>query len=132
MAIMEHFENNETVGFCWDSGHEMCYNYSKDILGEFGERLLVTHLNDNLGISRFDGTIFWTDDLHLLPYDGIGDWEDNVRRLKKARRVPILNLELSIRSKPNRHDNDIYAKMTPEEYYAEAYNRACRIACRYV
>lgn len=132
MALMEHFENNETVGFCWDSGHEMCYNYSKDILGAFGDRLLVTHLNDNLGISRFDGTIYWTDDLHLLPYDGIGDWDDIVRRLKRARRVPVLNLELSIRSKPNRHDNDAYANMTPEMYYAEAYNRACRIACRYV
>ena len=131
-ALMKYFNGEETVGFCWDSGHEMCYNYSKDILGAFGDRLLVTHLNDNLGISRFDGTIYWTDDLHLLPYDGIGDWDDIVRRLKRARRVPVLNLELSIRSKPNRHDNDAYANMTPEMYYAEAYNRACRIACRYV
>ena len=132
LALMEHFQNNETVGFCWDSGHEMCYNRSEDILGALGDRLLVTHLNDNLGISRFDGRIHWTDDLHLLPYDGIADWEDNVRRLKRAKRVPILNFELSIASKPNRHDNDVYTKMTPTEFYTEAYKRACKIAYRYI
>ena len=131
MALMAHFEGNGTVGFCWDSGHEMCYNHSEDILGALGDRLLVTHLNDNLGISRFDGNIYWTDDLHLLPYDGIGDWDDCVRRLKKARRVPILNFELSVNSKPGRHENDAYAKMTPIEFYTEAYKRACRIAYRY-
>jgi sugar phosphate isomerase/epimerase len=130
-ALMARFENNDTVGFCWDSGHEMCYNYSEDLLGAFGERLLMTHLNDNLGISRFDGKIFWTDDLHLLPFDGIGDWDDKVARLKKACRQPILNFELSIVSKPDRHENDVYAKMTPVEYYTEAYKRACRIAYAY-
>jgi sugar phosphate isomerase/epimerase len=130
-ALMEHFKDNDTVGFCWDSGHEMCYNYSEDLLGAFGERLLMTHLNDNLGISRFDGKIFWTDDLHLLPFDGIGDWDDKVARLKKACHQPILNFELSIVSKPDRHENDVYAKMTPVEYYTEAYKRACRIAYAY-
>ena len=131
MALMEHFKNNDTVGFCWDSGHEMCYNYSEDILGAFENRLMMTHLNDNLGISRFDGEIYWTDDLHLLPYDGVADWDDNVKRLKKARRIPALNFELGIRPKPNRHENDIYAQMPLVQYFTEAYKRACRIAYRY-
>lgn len=131
LALMEHFRGNETVGFCWDSGHEMCYNYSADILGELGSRLIMTHLNDNLGISRFDGKIWWTDDLHLLPFDGVADWDYNIQRLKMARHVPILNFELNINSKPNRHENDIYAQMTPLQYYTEAYKRACRIAYRY-
>lgn len=130
-ALMEHFKNDETVGFCWDSGHEMCYNYSEDLLARLGDRLIMTHLNDNLGISRFDGKIFWTDDLHLLPYDGIADWDYNVDRLRKSRRMPILNFELNIKSKPGRHDNDIYEAMTLEEYFTEAYKRACRIAYRY-
>ena len=130
-ALMAHFEGNDTVGFCWDSGHEMCYNRSEDILGAFGERLLLTHLNDNLGISRFDGKIFWTDDLHLLPFDGIADWDDVVRRLRLARPLSILNFELTEISKPNRHENDLYAQMTPVQYFTEAYKRACRIAYRY-
>ena len=130
-ALMKHFEGNETVGFCWDSGHEMCYNRSRDLLAMFGDRLIMTHLNDNLGISRYDGKIFWTDDLHLLPYDGLADWDYNVARLKGSRPMPILNFELVIGSKPGRHDNDVYAEMTLERYFTEAYKRACRIAYNY-
>ena len=130
-ALMEHFKNNDTVGFCWDSGHEMCYNHSQDLLSKYGDRLIMTHINDNLGISRFDGKTFWTDDLHLLPYDGIADWDYNVERLKKAKHMDILNFELNINSKPERHENDIYSQMSLEMYFAEAYKRACRIAYRY-
>ena len=130
-TLMAHFEGNDTVGFCWDSGHEMCYNHSQDLLAKYGHRLLMTHLNDNLGISRLDGRIFWTDDLHLLPYDGIADWEDNITRLKKVNPLPILNFELNIRSKPDRHENDVYGQMPLELYLTEAYKRACKIAYRY-
>ena len=130
-ALMAHFEGNDTVGYCWDSGHEMCYNFSEDLLARWGDRLLMTHINDNLGISRFDGRIYWKDDLHLLPYDGIADWDANVARLQRARRLPILNFELNIHSKSGRHDNDVYAEMSLERYFTEAYKRACRIAYRY-
>ena len=131
-SLMDHYRNNPTVGFCWDSGHEMCYNHCQDMLEKFGDRLLITHLNDNLGISRFDGEITWLDDLHLLPYDGIGDWDDNVCRLQKSRKIDILNFELSIRSKPGRHENDAYGQMGLEAYFTEAYKRACKVAYRYV
>lgn len=130
-ALMNHFKGNDTVGFCWDSGHEMCYNHSKDMLTPFADRLLLTHLNDNLGIRRFDGETFWHDDLHLLPYDGIADWEDNILRLKKANRLTYLNFELNIRSKPNRFENAPYEKMSLCEYFSAVYVRACRIASRY-
>ena len=130
-ALMDHFQNDDTVGFCWDSGHEMCYSYGKDLLKLLGHRLIMTHLNDNLGVSRFDGKTYWTDDLHLLPYDGIGDWDTLVQRLQKSRKLEYLNFELNITSKPNRHENDVYAQMPLEQYFAEAYKRACRIAHRY-
>lgn len=130
-ALIEHFKENDTVGFCWDSGHELCYNHSQDLLAKFGHRLLVTHLNDNLGISRFDGTTFWTDDLHLLPYDGIADWDGNIRRLRDSRHLDYLNFELNINSKPDRHENDVYGQMGLTQYFTEAYKRACKIAYRY-
>ena len=130
-SLMEHFAGQEAVGFCWDSGHELCYNHSMDLLARYGNRLLVTHLNDNLGISRFDGTTFWTDDLHLLPYDGIADWAGNVARLRQSRKLEYLNFELGLKSKPGRHENDCYGKLSLEEYFAEAYKRACRIAWNY-
>lgn len=130
-ALMAHFEGCKAVGFCWDAGHEMCYNRSRDILGQYGDRLLMTHLNDNLGIRDFGGSITSTDDLHLLPYDGIADWKYNVVRLKKARKQEILNFELLRISKPGRHENDKYEAMPLEQYFAEAYSRACRIAQAY-
>lgn len=130
-SVLDHFKGNETVGYCWDSGHEMCYNRHRDLLALYGDRLFITHLNDNLGVSRFDGEIFWTDDLHLLPYDGIANWENNIVRMKKSRPLEYLNFELSMTSKPNRHENDIYGKMPIEEYFAIAYARACRIAHYY-
>ena len=125
---MEHFKDNSAVGFCWDSGHELCYNHSEDLLKMYGDRLIMTHLNDNLGISRFDGKTYWTDDLHLLPFDGIADWNYNVERLKKSTIPEYLNFELNMTSKPERHENDCYAAMPYEQYFTEAYKRACRIA----
>ena len=130
-ALMEHFKGNETVGFCWDSGHEMCYNHSQDLLAILGDRLIMTHINDNLGVSRHDGRIHWTDDLHLLPFDGIADWHCNIERLRRSARLEILNFEVKIASKPNRHENDVYMQMKPEVYFAEAYKRACKIAYAY-
>ena len=131
-ALLEHFKNYDNVGFCWDSGHEMCYNHSKDLLATIGQKLIMTHLNDNLGISNPDGKIFWTDDLHLLPYDGIADWKYNTDRLKMCPRLEILNFELLIKSKPNRHENDKYGEMSLESYFSEAYKRATKIADMYL
>ncbi len=127
-ALFKEFKNNETVGFCWDSGHEMCYNNSEDLLALYGNRLFATHINDNLGVKDFKGKIFWHDDLHLLPYDGIADWDYNAKRLAKTGFDGIITFELNKTSKPNRHENDKYTKMPLEEYLAEAYCRACRFA----
>lgn len=126
--VMDAFNGDETVGFCWDSGHEQCYNAYKDMLALYGDRLLGTHLNDNLGISRSDGKIFWTDDLHLLPFDGIIDWADAVNRLNRVGYNGVLTFELTVHSKPDRHENDKYKDMGFIKYLAEVYARACRIS----
>ena len=127
-AVMDAFSHCDNVGFCWDSGHEMCYNKGKDMLNLYGDRLIATHLNDNLGVSDFNGKIFWTDDLHLLPFDGIIDWENAVKRLNICGYDDIIIFELNTISKPNRHENDKYKKMPIEEYVAECYVRACKVA----
>lgn len=127
-ALMDAFENYENVGFCWDSGHEMCYNRGKDMLSLYGDRLIATHINDNLGVSDSNGNIFWTDDLHLLPFDGIIDFRNVATRLNKYRYNDILTFELNRYSKPNRYENNKYANMPIEEYISECYSRACRVA----
>lgn len=123
-ALMDAFKENPNVGFCWDTGHELCLNYQNDMMELYGNRLMGLHLNDSLGVR--DKT--WTDDLHLLPFDGIGDWEDIVDRLNFYGFDGCLTFELNTASKPGRHENDKYQKMALEEYLAEAYARACRVA----
>ena len=130
-ALMDRYKGNDTVGFCWDSGHEMCYNRSKPLLKDFGDRLLMTHLNDNLGIRDFGGKMTSRDDLHLLPYDGIGDWEEYIALLKQSRPLEALNLEVGLSSKRERHENDDYAEMPLVRYFTEAYKRVCKIAYLY-
>ena len=126
-ALLSRYKKNASVGFCYDSGHEQCYNRGRDLLALYGDRLLVTHLNDNLGISDPAGSISPMDDLHLLPFDGSIDWESTAKRLKKSRLPDVLNFELNIASKPGRHENDAYGKMTYEAYFSEAFRRAERI-----
>ena len=126
--LMDAFKDSPNVGFCWDTGHEMCYNHSKDMLALYGDRLIATHLNDNLGIKDYGGKIIWTDDLHLLPFDGIGDWQDITDRMNDHGYDDILTFELNLRSKPDRYENAVYTRMPFEEYLAEVYKRACRVA----
>ena len=127
-ALMDEFKGNDTVGFCWDTGHEMCYSLGEDHLAKYGDRLIATHINDNLGKSREDQPLTWHDDLHLLPFDGIIDWKDVCDRLNKCGYNGILTFELNIGSRPNRFDNEKYMRMNIYEYIAECYARACRLA----
>ena len=132
--IMSALGKYENVGLCFDSGHELCYNFSRDMLAKYGSRLIATHLNDNLGIKSFEGNTHWLDDLHLLPYDGVADWDKIAADLSSLGFSGPLTFELIKKSKPGRHDNDKYYKLPIEEYLAEAYARACRVAtafCRH-
>lgn len=128
--LLRVYGDRNNVGFCLDTGHEMCYNYGKDLLSEWGDKLIATHINDNLGIKDYNGKIFWHDDLHLLPFDGIKDWDDFGERLRKCGYKGILTFELNKLSKPHRHENDKYEKMTLQEYFTESYIRACRVASK--
>lgn len=127
-ALLEEFRSSPAVGYCFDCGHEICYNHSRDLLALYGDRVIATHLNDNLGISRFDGNIYWTDDLHLFPFDGVADWDDIIARLDRCGYRGVLTFEMKKDSKPNRHENDVYMAMTAEQYLTEIYKRACRVA----
>lgn len=55
---------NEHVGFCYDSGHENVQGTCFRMLERFGHRLLTVHLHDNHG-----------SDTHMLPWEGMIDWD---------------------------------------------------------
>lgn len=127
-ALMNKFSKCENVGFCWDTGHEMCYNHSQNMMAQYGNKIFCTHLNDNLGISNYLGNINWTDDLHLLPFDGIANWQWIADQLKKYDFTDMLTFELNRTSKPDRLENKPYEDMPIKQYITEAYKRACKVA----
>jgi len=125
-ALMEHFENDDTVGFCWDSGHEMCYNYSEDLLLRLGDRLIMTHLNDNLGQRGDHATMY--DDLHMVMGDGVIDWHGVMQKIRRTGYRGMLMCELNAHHKwVGHHEMDRYEAMGVEEFYAYAYKAALRI-----
>ncbi len=63
-ATMEHLRDFKSIGYTYDSGHHNAFAPERDLLRDFGDRLIVTHIQDNNGI----------DDLHMPPFDGNVDW----------------------------------------------------------
>ena len=125
-AILNRYSDVKNVGFCFDSGHELCYKYGKDILSKYGDRLFVTHLNDNKGMTGNELTFY--DDSHLLPFDGIADWEGIAKRIKSFNYNGTLSFEVISKGRPTRTDNDIYKNLSSQEYVNEAYSKAVNFA----
>ena len=118
--------SHPAVGFCIDTGHEMCYNERRDLITKYAPYLVATHLNDNLG--RTGPEITYLDDSHLLPFDGIADWQSIADRLRAAKYVGHLTFELTVRSKPGRSANDIYRGLSLRDFAKEALTRAKKFA----
>jgi sugar phosphate isomerase/epimerase len=123
-ALFANFSDHPQFGFCWDSGHELCYNRSQDMPGRYGSRLCATHLNDNMGITAADGSLSTGDDLHLIPFDGVADWADAARRLVEAEYEGALSFELKWQARGNTR----YLALSPQEYLAACYGGASRVA----
>ncbi|MBQ7010833.1 MAG: sugar phosphate isomerase/epimerase [Clostridia bacterium] len=125
-ALMEHFDGCDTVGFCWDSGHEMCYNRSADLLSSLGDRLYMTHLNDNMGILDPAGKISPRDDLHLLLGDGIADPDSIAARLVRSKKQEILNTEIKRAS--HSISTALYSALDTKQYVSAAYAKLRHLA----
>ena len=130
-ALLTRYGNRAHVGYCWDSGHDNCYPHRLDFLKAFGSRLIMTHVNDNLGLRDPSGIPSGKDDLHFLPYDGKICWEKAIERLKDLPRQEILNFELKKRTKSDAPEDLIYDGLSMEEYISLAGIRAKQIARLY-
>ena len=120
--LLKHFSSSDSVGFCIDTGHEMCYNGSRDLITKYASKLCCTHLNDNMG--QTTDKITWHDDAHLLPFDGVADWQGIASRLKAASYKGELTFELNSKSKPERDTHRIYEGLSFEQYITLALERA--------
>lgn len=124
--IFAELRQHPSCGFCWDTGHERCYNHSRDLVALYGDLLVGTHLNDNLGITGDETT--WLDDAHLLPFDGTADWQGIADRLSKIHYAGPLTFELTSVSKPGRTTHDRYSILSPAEFIQLAYEKAAHFA----
>lgn len=111
-ALLERYEKNPQVGFCWDCGHELCYTPGWEFMPLYGQRAICVHLHDNIGILAGDG--------HMLPFDGKRDWEKTARYLKESSYDGPIMLEIG-------YDTRYYDKLTEEQYYERAYAAAVKI-----
>ncbi|MBQ7336220.1 MAG: sugar phosphate isomerase/epimerase [Clostridia bacterium] len=127
-ALMQAFWDAPSCGFCWDTGHEQCYNDGKDMMALYGKKLCHTHLNDNLGV--YDPKLTWENDFHLVMGDGIVDWKSVMDRIDASPYEGILMCELTLASKPGRHTHDAYAAMPLEAFYTFALERMRKILDR--
>lgn len=130
-ALLTRYCDRKNVGFCWDSGHDNCYPHKLDFLESFGQRLIMTHLNDNLGLRDPAGKPTGDDDLHFLPYDGNLCWEQTLGRMRVLPKQTILNFEIKKRSFSTAPEDLLYDALSPEEFFRLAGRRARQIADLY-
>lgn len=125
--IIADLGSSPAVGYCWDTGHEMCYNNSMDVPALFGDKLICTHLNDNLGQTDPE-VVTWLDDSHLMPFDGVADWKGIADRLARINYAGELTFEMSLASKPGKNTHDIYKDLDIDAYFALLYQKAVQFA----
>ena len=128
-ALLARYHGQGHVGFCWDSGHDQCYPHRTDFLQAYGDRLIMTHLNDNCGIRDLAGIPTTLDDLHYLPGDGNLDWTHTICRLQQARRQEILNFEIKTRTRAEA--DCLYDRLSLKKFIQKAGLCARQIAERY-
>lgn len=89
MYVFEHI-NNKHLRFCYDSGHNHCFDSYFDYLGKYGDKLICIHLHDNMG----------DEDSHTFNKYGNIDWEELAKKLAKCNEVNI-DYELLLNVKKN-------------------------------
>jgi sugar phosphate isomerase/epimerase len=75
--------DSEYLGICFDTSHANLTDDPYELLRNYGNRLLTTHISDNRG----------ENDDHLLPYEGEINWQEIVPSLKSANPVDPLLFE---------------------------------------
>ena len=125
-ALMHAFGHSDAVGYCLDTGHQMAYSKNFDFLALYGDKLIHTHLNDNLGQRGDHATAY--DDLHMVMGDGVIDWHNVMEKIRQTGYRGMLMCELNAHNKWNgHHEMDRYEAMSVEEFYAYAHKAAVHI-----
>ena len=98
---LETFGAQDSVAFCWDCGHEACFTPGRQYMPLFGDRLVCTHIHDNMG--QFN------QDQHLIPFDGVMDYRRFADHLRAVNYEGSLMLEVIERNSQKYVGLDSYA-----------------------
>lgn len=116
--IAHAFEYYKEAKFCWDIGHESCFTPGRSYMPLFGKKLAMLHVQDNMGAEGEHP------DMHLIPFDGVVDFDAAARAIAETDFSGSVMLEILTRN------SNVYDEMSAEEYYARAAKAARRIADR--
>ena len=94
------------AGFCLDTSHEHAFTPGIRFMPLWGERLVAPHISDNDKLLDKD--------MHMLPFDGIIDFDKTAYEIAKCGNDVTLMLEI----KPDNHER--YAGISIKDYYAKA------------
>ena len=119
-VLLDRYEKEDNVRFCYDAGHEHCYTKTFSWLDIFTDRLICTHIHDNPGRAMEDKTNDY--DWHLLPFDGSVDYEQMIRKMDKYGYKGALMLEVFHGAR------GMYDHLSAEEFMQTAYDRIKKIS----
>lgn len=105
-------ERYREAGFCLDNCHEYAFTPGVRYMPLFGDRLVATHISDNDCIGN--------NDKHMLPFDGVIDFDKAACEIAENGKDVTLMLEI----KPDNHEK--YKDVSIKDYYAEAAKRLKR------
>ena len=107
----ETFSPEDGVGFCWDCGHENCFTPGKQFMPLFSDRLICTHIHDNMGV--------FNEDKHMLPFDGSQDFDRVARQIRESGYRGVLMLEV-MAGTSDHYEGVNYQGISPMEYLQRA------------
>lgn len=99
--------NHPFLKFCYDSGHNHCFDPEIDYLEKYGDKLICMHLHDNAGKR----------DEHTLNRFGTIDWEKIAKKLAK---LDTENLVLDYEVLMCSHANEVTAEECLNETFKQA------------
>jgi sugar phosphate isomerase/epimerase len=118
-CLIDRYEHEQNVRFCYDCGHEHCYTKTVSWIDVFTNKIIATHIHDNLGRPFEDKTS--DRDTHWLPFDGTFNYHKMMQKLDKYGYAGPLIMEVG----PQRGK---YDGMSNEEYAAYLFSLVNRIA----
>lgn len=105
--VLEHIDSPR-IGFCYDCGHHYHYYPDKDLLSQYGSRLMALHLHDDNG----------SHGQHGLPFDGSIDWKMTMEKIEKTNYAGATAIEAM---------NWDYDNLSAEQFLHKAFERGKRL-----